>query len=93
MSANLLLAMDYNPDHHDEHEPLVEPESSLSISMATFKKGRRRGPGRGTEKDKHFSKDIYFPPGGEAPPPQFSPYDAEFISRDDDGKIISHDHP
>jgi len=35
--------------------------------------------------------DIYVPSGGEAsPPPEFTPYEAEFFV-EDDGDIVSHD--
>ena len=34
-------------------------------------------------------ENVYFPPGGEEPPPEFTPYEAEFFIS---GKeIVSHD--
>lgn len=33
---------------------------------------------------------VYAPPGGEDPPPEFVPYEAEYF-RTDDGNVVSHD--
>lgn len=35
-------------------------------------------------------EQIYAPPGGEAPPPDFTPYDADYFEAAD-GTIVSHD--
>ena len=34
--------------------------------------------------------DVFVPPGGEEPPPDFTPYEAEFFETSD-GNIVSHD--
>lgn len=37
-----------------------------------------------------LDSNVYAPPGGEDPPPEFVPYDAEYF-RADDGTVVSHD--
>ena len=40
----------------------------------------------------HFPEaDVYVPPGGEEPPPDFTPYEAEFFVSGSAGDIVSHD--
>ena len=34
--------------------------------------------------------DVFVPPGGEAPPPEFAPYEAEYFETSD-GTVVSHD--
>ena len=37
-----------------------------------------------------LDSNVYAPPGGEDPPPEFVPYEAEYF-RTDDGNVVSHD--
>lgn len=35
--------------------------------------------------------DVFIPQGGEEPPPEFTPYEAEYFVSGSDGDIVSHD--
>ena len=68
---------------HDEDSAAAGP-STLSAPAYEQQQSSKAGRVRA------HKSDPFIPPGGEEPPPDFTPYDAEYF-KGSHGEIISHD--
>ena len=83
------------PDNVGPSVPTVAGPSTVAPSATTFNSPplptfEEANEAASLIRHDFADSDVFVPPGGEEPPPDFTPYEAEFFETSD-GNVISHD--
>lgn len=84
-----MIISDTKKDPSGTSAPSLDRPSTSTISPPSFEEST--GIHAPSYSSQFGSSDLFIPQGGEEPPPEFTPYEAEFFVSGDSGDIVSHD--
>jgi len=84
-----MIISDIKKDPSGTSAPSLDRPSTSTISPPSFEEST--GIHAPSYSSQFGSSDLFIPQGGEEPPPEFTPYEAEFFVSGDSGDIVSHD--
>ncbi|KAL6309929.1 hypothetical protein BKA93DRAFT_756836 [Sparassis latifolia] len=85
------MIVDKSSDGVDPQQPLAGPSRSAGLQPPSFEESTRDQALPSYSDQFPESSEVYVPQGGEAPPPEFTPYEAEYFVSGGAGDIVSHD--